>query len=467
MVVSSKTYRQELEDKYRHLLSVNPDLNRKLVSFQANKNTPIYNWFAYKEGFSYQMVRTFIEKYPHEIGTVFDPFSGVNTTLFTASELGYDSLGIELLPIGEFVLQSRTAASRIKVDKLKEVVKNLKSMDFLHLPTGPATDYKHVRITKKAFPEKTERKVNAYRKYVQDKIDDKNIRQMLTFACLCILEKISYTRKDGQYLRWDRRAKKSKTTFDKGRIYTFEEALFSTLEQILADLRGSRLFVENSPLGKGKIKLKTGTCLKIMPSLPDESFDLIISSPPYCNRYDYTRTYALELVFLGADEDEIKRLRQSMLSCTVENKDKKELLQEIYAKNGQISLFTACEEAFKGNKALQEVISILGDYKEQGSLNNPGIYSLVRNYFYEHTFVVFQMARLLKRGRRIYYVNDNVRYAGETIPVDLILSEFAEKAGLEVKTIFVLQAGKGNSSQQMGLHGREELRKCVYCWEKP
>ena len=77
------------------------------------------------------------------------------------------------------------------------------------------------------------------------------------------------------------------------------------------------------------------------------------------------------------------------------------------------------------------------------------------------------MSRLLNPGGRIYYVNDNVRYAGETIPVDLILSEFARRAGLEVQKIFTLQNGKGNSSQQMGKYGRDVLRKCVYLWRKP
>jgi len=76
------------------------------------------------------------------------------------------------------------------------------------------------------------------------------------------------------------------------------------------------------------------------------------------------------------------------------------------------------------------------------------------------------MASLLKEGGRIYYVSDNVRYAVEVVPVDLILSEFAEAAGLQVKTIYKLPNGKVNSSQQMGRHGRCEVQKCVYCWEK-
>ena len=111
-------------------------------------------------------------------------------------------------------------------------------------------------------------------------------------------------------------------------------------------------------------------------------------------------------------------------------------------------------------------MGVLKEYRDQKRLNNPGIYRMVKNYFYEHAFVVFQMARLLRGKGRIYYVNDNVRYAGEVIPVDLILSEFARRAGLKVRKIFVLERGKGNSIQQMGIHCREEVRKCVYYWEK-
>lgn len=64
-------------------------------------------------------------------------------------------------------------------------------------------------------------------------------------------------------------------------------------------------------------------------------------------------------------------------------------------------------------------------------------------------------------------VNDNVRYAGEEVPVDLILSDVAESFGLVTDQIWTLGRGKGNSSQQMGVHGRSELRKAVYVWRRP
>jgi hypothetical protein len=91
---------------------------------------------------------------------------------------------------------------------------------------------------------------------------------------------------------------------------------------------------------------------------------------------------------------------------------------------------------------------------------------MVRGYFYEMACVIAESARVLKQGAPLIMVNDNVRYAGLSISVDLILSDFARQLGFYVEKILVLPGSKGNSSQQMGEHGREVLRKCVYIWRK-
>ena len=91
---------------------------------------------------------------------------------------------------------------------------------------------------------------------------------------------------------------------------------------------------------------------------------------------------------------------------------------------------------------------------------------MVRGYFYEMACIIAECARVLKPQAPLFMVNDNVRYAGASISVDMILSDFAEKLGFSVENILVLPDGKGNSSQQMGVHGREPLRKCVYVWRK-
>ena len=75
------------------------------------------------------------------------------------------------------------------------------------------------------------------------------------------------------------------------------------------------------------------------------------------------------------------------------------------------------------------MLDALETYRKHGALNNDNIVRLVCNYFYEMSFVMNQLARLLKPGGTIAMVNDNVRYAGEEVPVDLILSSMAESFG--------------------------------------
>ena len=74
--------------------------------------------------------------------------------------------------------------------------------------------------------------------------------------------------------------------------------------------------------GGGYPNFQVGSSLELLRFLPSGGFDMVITSPPYANRYDYTRTYALELAWLGYDQDAFSELRQSMLTATVENRPK-------------------------------------------------------------------------------------------------------------------------------------------------
>lgn len=53
---------KELERRFEGKLVINRDLNRTLVSFQANKRQNHYRWFKYKEGFSASLVQYLLEK---------------------------------------------------------------------------------------------------------------------------------------------------------------------------------------------------------------------------------------------------------------------------------------------------------------------------------------------------------------------------------------------------------------------
>ena len=436
------------------------ELSRAAVSFGDSKTEPKYRWFKFREAFSPHLVESNLATLRAH-GHVFDPFAGSGTTLFAASRIGWNASGIEVLPVGRFLVDARQVAGSLAPDEWARVREWRNSKPWNS--TSQRLELGEMKITQGAYPPQTKRAIESYLGALES--EGARVACVLKLALVCVLESISYTRKDGQYLRWDARAGRrvGARPFNKGPILDFDCAIEAKLTQIINDCTGEgappSLFAEEEPqLAPGEIELHAGSCLDILPRIETASFDAIITSPPYCNRYDYTRTYALELALLGVSGAELIELRQTMLSCTVENRAK-DLLYANPPWSGALDAAQQCE-------VLQTILDYLEEERAAGRLNNAGIARMVRGYFTEMACVIQECARVLQPGAPLWMVNDNVRYAGASIPVDLILSFIAQRVGFGVEKIAVLPGDKGNSSQQMGLHGREPLRKCVYLWRK-
>jgi hypothetical protein len=449
----------ELRQQYRPAFAVNYDLDRTLVSYQAGKSEAVYRWYPYREGFAPALVRYVLRELGVSAGRILDPFAGSGTALFVAADHGLHAVGIELLPSSLEILTVRNLIRQEESGQLAQEVQRFAQARVWNSP-GPFVPFPHVRITRGAFPPEAEHVLGRYTHEVQQ-VEHATVRRILRFAALCVLEAISYTRKDGQYLRWDWRSgrRAGRKPFYKGHVRDFTEAVTEKLHQIAHDLSGEGFLFKSPVMSTGTARIMPGSCLDVLPTLATAGFDAIMTSPPYCNRYDYTRTYALELAYLGVAEKEIRTLRQDMLSCTVENREKSRLEE-----GSDPVLFKAAMRVFESHHLLQLILDYLDECRAQRVINNTGIPRMVRNYFAEMALVLFECARLLRPDAPLVMVNDDVRYQGVNIAVDLILSDFAAQAGFRVDKIWVLPRGKGNSSQQMAAYGREELRKCVYVW---
>lgn len=465
--------RAELERKYQPLLETTTRFNRQLVSYQANKSARLHRWFKYKEGFSAQLVGSLIREFSLQSGKrILDPFAGVSTTLLVAQQMGMSATGIEVMPIGDLVWRAKSGAGRYDVDELQRIRDWVRSAS----PGQSGRTFPHIPITRHAFDPEVEAQLMWYDEQFSNMNVDASLKNLLKFALLSILEDISYTSKDGQFLRWDTRSGKMRKRnsqriaagrkpvkqFHKREIWSVKPALLKALDLILLDLT-----LTDQTDGRGASQeLISGSVLETLPLLSTERFDAVITSPPYCNRYDYTRTYALELAFLGIGHEGLLRLRQRLLSATVENRSKVRHLESVYSGLGRNAHYCRVADTIDNHQAYQEILHALRTRHQRGEVNNRGIITMIEGYFRELAYVTFELFRVCKSGARVAVVNDNVRYSGEVIPVDLLMTDIASMFGFTPERIYVLPQRKGNSSQQMGKYGREALRKSVLVWRK-
>ena len=262
---------KSLIEYFPNTLVIDNALTRKLVSFQANKVRTYYRWYKYKEAFSADLVEYLFRKYKVVEGKILDPFAGAGTALFACSSLGYHAEGIELLPIGQKIIQANVLA---RGTNKQRIVSGLESW-LLQKPwkiDGGIQHFEVLRITDGAYPQKTHHKIGRYLNELED--EPPETKEILLFALLCVLESISYTRKDGQYLRWDYRSgrRNGKSSFDKGKILSFDEAVVEKLNEIkddmnLGDSEGNLFSFMQEDIQTGDVNLLKGSCLEVLPQL--------------------------------------------------------------------------------------------------------------------------------------------------------------------------------------------------------
>ena len=469
--------RQELEKKYEPILEVTNKFDRRSVSYQLSKKDALHSWLKYKEGFSAELVNILLDDMGAVPGdTVMDPFVGSGTTALVCQMRGINSIGYDIMPISGVSIKAK--ANVMKYDT-KEIKRLISDFDHLAMPEDYSGRTPYITITDTAYPEYNERFLRFARDWITDSDYSEEAKNLFTLCVVNSLERCSYTSKSGQYLSWDSRSKKvirtnlarekaGKKPLPKHHcrevVGNIKDAVTDELQHVLSDIK----MIQANETGETRavIHYKQNSVLFELPQMEDDYLKGIITSPPYCNRYDYTRTYALELVYLGIGEEAIKDMRQSLLSCTVESKPKIEALREHYKSIGAEDRFEYIYSTIKQNAAFKEILNAMEMRKANGDLNNKGVLRMVEGYFTELAFIYAELYRICKKGAMVAFVNDNVRYGGEVIPVDYLSTNFAEQFGFTPVKVYCLKQQKGNSSQQMKKYGRVALRKSVTIWKK-
>ncbi len=383
---------------------------RHYVTPKLLKAQPVHRWFWFPHSFSPQLVDEILQAFPlPNGGRVLDPFVGAGTTVLRAAQSGYSAAGVDLSPLSLFVSQVKVAP--LAKAALKEYLKFVLAYQPVQdLPTLPAR-------MRKAFTPNELAHLYGLRQQIAQ------LPQLYANFFLLVLlrtqQRISRAVPDGGWFRWVQ--KPDQSTLIAG---WFEEQ--------------ARVHMEDVPTEAFRypsIQLLCDDARRL--DRLQGVFDLVVTSPPYPNRHDYSRIFHIELLTIGLREDEVKRFRYSSLRSHIEAKQQVQV-----------------NSSYPSFPKLEKALASLPDSAD------PRILPMLQGYFEDLYLTLRALHQHLVPEALCAFVVGNVRHAGVMIPVDEILVQIAGQSGYSFLGAWVARL-RGNSAQQMGRFGRQPARESI------
>ena len=377
-------------------------------TFVNNMKLPVHRWFRYSAGFSAEWVEREISIYQNEKGrkpNIVDPFVGSGTVLIEADKADCASIGIESHP---FI--SRVAKVKLLWDS---DIDSFGSFAFSLLKKSKEINGEidcYPELIKRCFPLEILLKLDQLKKSFISLKDGSNISKLTWLALTSILRLCSPVgTAQWQYIL----PNKKKTKFVDPYI-----AFSNRICEFMEDMA----YIQSLKL-KSKSKLIVGDMRNKL-NLPKHWGDLLITSPPYANNYDYADAVRLELSFWGEVQswgDLQTVIRPHLIrSCTQHitklRKNTYELLDSPLLTPIKNEIFKICQK--------------LDTIKEDKGGKKP-YHTMIVAYFLDLAKIWTQLRWIMKPGSKVCFVIGDSAPYGVYVPVDTWLGELAIAAGFK------------------------------------
>jgi len=414
-----------------------------------NTDEPIHGWYRFVLGYPPHLVREYLEKLETnpENDWIYDPFCGTATTPVEARLLGYSTVSSDANPIA--VLAAKVKLNwDIQLDKLQGSLDDVLefsagSLNKFKLSAVPMGDFQPNLFNPQVLRENKNHKYNASlfnpdeflplnsRKLIPAGfISDKPLLRVLAirYAIDNIIEQKS--QKDFLYLAL------ANTIVKAGNI-AFGPEVYSTKPKEDVNVLG--LFYETSVMMIQGLRKVIEICQKPFPEAQVFASDArnltavnnrelvgaVITSPPYPNEKDYTRSTRLESVLLGlvTDRDDLRSLKSHLIRSNTRNvfvnDDDDKYIQDIPA------IVSVADEIEKKRVELQKTSGFEKLYHRATRLYFGGMFRHFES-----------LLPKMKRGAKCaYVVGDQMSYFRVHIRTAHLLAECAIKAGFDVEGI--------------------------------
>ncbi|QAV24155.1 DNA methyltransferase [Proteus hauseri] len=370
----------------------------------------IHDWYRFVLSYPPHLVRKYIEIFDlNSDSVVLDPFCGTGTTLVESKKLGIKSIGIEANPVVQMcastkvnwnidVIQVRKNAEKI-ADIAKNKIKN-ETTSFRYL-----SEDKEKLIIKNSISQ-----LPLHKTLILIEIVNKYANEYLSFYQTALAKHIVFSFSNLKFGPEVGVGRKKKSDADVVDIWL--KAVHSMCDDIVTHDNNKDIF-SHVFLGDSRNDLYL---------IDDNSIDAVITSPPYPNEKDYSRTTRLESVLLNFVEtkEELRILKKGLLRSNTRG---------IYKGDNDLNWI-------EDNISVTHLADLIENKRiELGKTSGfeKLYHKVVRLYFGGMAKHLHDLKPKLKNGAKLaYVVGDQASYFRIPIRTGHLLSEIAEQLGYKV-----------------------------------
>jgi hypothetical protein len=407
-----------------------------------------HEWYRFVLSFPPHLVREYIRRFGlRESHTVLDPFCGTGTTLVECRKLGIPSVGIERHPMPCF-------ASKVKVDWTVD------PDGLIRHATRVARVAAH-RLLQQGFEPEA---LPLFRN--RERSDFKSLTLPAEASKLLLRNSISPRPLHRTLVLLETLREHADSRFDDHERLALAKAIVSGVSNLhfgpevgvgppkhdapaveiwLENVRTMAKDVRELPQNKDPQTIVHQVDSRHLSDvLAPESIDAVITSPPYPNEKDYTRTTRLESVLLGfiRNKEDLRSIKQSLVRSNT---------RSVY-KTDEDDLLVA------GHDEIQRICNAIETRRlELGKTSGfERLYSRVaRLYFGGMVRHLASLRAVLRPDAQLaYVVGDQASYLRVMIRTGRLLADIAEKLGYEVLGIDLFRTRLATAT-------REQLREEV------
>ncbi len=410
----------------------------RIMQFNKNKKEPIHRWYPFVEGYSKEFIKSIIDEVNKKDLVCLEPFSGSGTTSLELQHNNIPCYSFEINPLMYIIAKVKLENDYDlnKVELWHDFIQTNRAVINADLKTVFSTLYEGDNKEKWNYDKAVGLAVQKLKTSIS-LVEEEKYKNLFFVILSSILLDVSNLYRNGKCLSY----KKNWKEINLSEADVFKKFDDKMDKEIKIDIQS----IKKSKQNNRDILFNEDSRVGIETKVPDNSIDLVITSPPYLNSRDYTDTYMLELKTLGLTStyEEVRNLRERTLRSHVQIK---------WEDNESIN-----------NKTLESTLNLLKDCSGDKEIWNSSILDMVRLYFVDMKKIFHVLYKKVKVGGRIYFNVSNSAYFNVMINTLEICAEIAESEGFKVIEIRKARKLKPSPQQKEQI---ENLLEGVIVMEK-